>query len=198
MMKLFRLTASLLAAAVLMTAQTEHLGQHVYFNAAGGINMAVDAGLAVQKLDYDYVPFVLFVGGDEGIHGTIRRSDVIMVHNGQEYQMPDIKTFRSEYRFDNRDQRYYTSFAGSIETMISSHMKLYEFQWEQDFFPTRSSGKLVMDEISFSPHIAMKTAAYFKNPGLKKGDTVIIKVKDKMDPNIEGVVAVALQNTPKR
>ena len=197
-MKIFRMTIILLVVSALITAQTEHLGQHVYYNSEGGINIAVDAGLAVQRLDSPYVPFALYVGGDEGINATIHRNDVILIHNGQEYRMPDIKTFRSEYRFDIRDQRYYDSFAGGIESLVSSYMNQYEFQWELDFFPSRSSGKLVTDEISFSPHIALISGTYFKNPGFKVGDTVIIKVTDKKDPNISGSVTVELKEVQKR
>jgi hypothetical protein len=197
-MKLYRMTIILLAFAVIVTAQTEHVGQHVYYNSEGGINMALDAGLAVQRLDSPYVGFALMVGGDEGVNATINRKDVIMVYNGQEYHMPDIKTFRSEYRFDIRDQRYYDSFAGGIESLIGSYMRLYEFQWDRDFFPSRSSGKLVAEEISLSPHIAMVTAIYFKNPGFKVGDTLVIKVTDKSNPNISGSCTVELKEVKKR
>lgn len=197
-MKLFRITIFLLIAAIVVIAQTEHLGQHVYYNSGGGINMAVDAGLAVQRLDSPYVGFALYVGGDEGVNATINRKDVVMIYNGQEYHMPDIKTFRSEYRFDSRDQRYYDTFAGGIESLVGSYMRMYEFQWNLDFFPTRSSGKLVTDEISLSPHIAMITGAYFKNPGFKVGDTLVIKVTDKNDPSISGSCAVELKEVKKR
>ena len=197
-MKILHTTIILLVVSVLIVAQTEHLGQHVYYNSEGGINMAVDAGLAVQRLDSPYVGFALYVGGDEGVNATINRKDVILIYNGQEYHMPDIKTFRSEYRFDVRDQRYYDTFAGGIESLIGSYMRLYEFQWNLDFFPTRSSGKLVTDEISLSPHIAMITGAYFKNPGFKVGDTFVIKVTDKNNPSISGSCAVELKEVKKR
>ena len=128
-MKILHTTIILLVVSVLIVAQTEHLGQHVYYNSEGGINMAVDAGLAVQRLDSPYVGFALYVGGDEGVNATINRKDVILIYNGQEYHMPDIKTFRSEYRFDVRDQRYYDSFAGGIESLVGSYMRMYEFQW---------------------------------------------------------------------
>ena len=196
--KILHTTIILLVVSVLIVAQTEHLGQHVYYNSEGGINMAVDAGLAVQRLDSPYVGFALYVGGDEGVNATINRKDVILIYNGQEYHMPDIKTFRSEYRFDVRDQRYYDTFAGGIESLIGSYMRLYEFQWNLDFFPTRSSGKLVTDEISLSPHIAMITGAYFKNPGFKVGDTFVIKVTDKNNPSISGSCAVELKEVKKR
>jgi len=38
-----------------------------------------------------------------------------------------------------------------------------------------------------------KTKLYFKNPGFKTGDTLVIKVRDKKNPELVGAVAVVLK-----
>jgi len=41
--------------------------------------------------------------------------------------------------------------------------------------------------------VGFDTLLYFKNPGLKRGDTVTIKVRDKKDAALTGEVDVVLQ-----
>jgi hypothetical protein len=40
--------------------------------------------------------------------------------------------------------------------------------------------------------VGFNTLLYFKNPGLKRGDTITIKVKDKTDAALTGEVEVTL------
>lgn len=44
-----------------------------------------------------------------------------------------------------------------------------------------------------SDSIGFMTKLYFKNPGFKKGDQIVIAVKDKKNPNVTGSCAVILK-----
>jgi hypothetical protein len=41
--------------------------------------------------------------------------------------------------------------------------------------------------------VGFRTKLYFKNPGFKKGDQLVISVKDRKDPEIFGSCAVILK-----
>lgn len=193
-MKTSALTLFILVPALLLSAQTIHVGQHVYYNEEGVINIAVDASITVQRLDQNYVPFVLFMGTDEKGSIHIPRENVVLVYKDQEYYMPALKDFRKEYSYDNRDQRQYRNFYAGIESLVATQMRYYTFDWQDEFFPSQSSGRLAVDEATLAGSIGFTTFVYFKNPGLKIGDTVVIKVFDKDNLDIWGAVAVELKN----
>jgi len=50
-----------------------------------------------------------------------------------------------------------------------------------------------VDEGSMTGNIGFRTRCYFKNPGFKKGDKLIIRVTAKNDPNLSNEVEVVLQ-----
>jgi len=193
-MKVIRLSLLVVVTGFMLTAQTIHIGQHVYYNGEGVINIAVDASMAVQRLDKNYVPFVLFLGTDEQGSVHIPRENVVLVYNDQEYYMPELKDFREEYSYDNRDAQQYRNFYAGIESLVATRMRDYNFNWQDEFFPSRSSGHIAVDQASLTGTIGFSTFVYFKNPGFQFGDTVIIKVFDKDDPGIWGAVAVELKN----
>lgn len=194
-MKIFRLTILVLITGLLLTAQTVYIGQNVYYNGQGSITIAVDASLAMQRLEEDYVPFAVFLGMDPNANyvAAIPRENVVLIYNNQEYHMPALKDFRKEYRRDNFDYRIYTRFFAGVESLVLSQMRHYDFEMQDQFFPSRSSGKIAIDEGAVSSTIGFVTFAYFKNPGFKVGDSLIIKVTDKKDPNIWGATAVELK-----
>jgi len=194
-MKVIRLSLLIVVTGFILTAQTIHVGQHVYYNGEGAINIAADASMAIQRLDQNYVPFVLFLGTDEQGTVHIPRENVVLVYNDQEYYMPELKDFREEYSYDNRDARQYRNFYAGIESLVATHMRSYNFNRQDEFFPSRSSGRLAVDQASLTGSIGFATFVYFKNPGFQFGDTVIIKVFDRDDPNIWGAVAVELKNS---
>ena len=196
-MKSLRLLGLLIGLGVVLTAQTVHLGQHVYISTEGPLNIAIDASLTMQRLESDYVPFVVYMGGDEGVKANISRENVILIYKNQEYRMPDIKDFRKEYRSDNRDMRFYENYYAGRESLILTQMRTYHFQWDTDFFPARSTGRLVTDEIAVSGNIGFKSFLYFKNPGFEKGDVIAIKFFDKTDAEIWGACAVQLGDIQK-
>jgi hypothetical protein len=191
-MKTFHLVVWILLAGVLLPAQTVHLGQHVFYNTEGPINLAVDAGLSMQRLESDYVPFVVYMGADQGVKADISRENVVFVYKDQDIRMPDIKVFRREYRSDNRDLRVYQNYYAGVESLVFTQMRTYRFQWEYDFFPARSTGRLVTDEGAVTSSLGFKSFLYIKNPGLKKDDVIVIKVFDKTNPKIWGACAVQL------
>jgi hypothetical protein len=189
-MKLAKIALAMGLLTLMLSAQTVDLGNHVYYNEEGAINLAVDANMAVRILDNEYVPFVLYFGADPSVIANINRSDVTLVHDGRSYQMVGIKELRKEYDQDTRDWRMYSRF--SKENLALSRMRYYRFQTRYDFFPPRASNLRVTDEASVSETIGFRTFAYFKNPGFQNGDTVIINVIDKDDPEIWGASAVVL------
>jgi hypothetical protein len=190
-MKLVKIGLALSLLTIMLSAQTVDLGNHVYYNEEGAINLAVDANMAVRILDSEYIPFVLYIGADPSVIAHINRSDVTLVHDGRSYQMVDIKELRKEYDHDTRDFRMYSRF--SKENLALSRMRYYRFQTQYDFFPPRASRLRVTDEASVSETIGFRTFAYFKNPGFKDGDTVVINVVDKKDSEIWGASAVLLK-----
>ena len=147
--------------------------------------------MAVRILDSPYVPFVLYMGADPSVIANINRSDVTLVHDGRSYQMVGIKELRKEYDHDTRDYRMYSRF--SKENLALSRMRYYRFQTQYDFFPPRASNLRITDEASVSETIGFRTFAYFKNPGFKDGDTIVINVVDKEDSEIWGASAVLLE-----
>jgi len=189
-MKFPRLIFILVLFAFMLSAQTIDLGNHVFFNDEGKINIAADANLAVRVLDSPYVPFVLYLGADPRVIATFSRNDITMIHNGKAYNMVDIKELRQEYGQDTRDYRLYERF--SKDNLILSRMRFYRFQEQYDFFPPRAGNIRITDEASVSETIGFKTFAYFKNPGFQDGDQIVIQVIDKKKSEIWGATALVL------
>jgi hypothetical protein len=193
-MKMICLSLLIVVTGFILTAQTIHVGQHVYYNEEGAVNIVADASMAVQRLDQNYVPFVLYLGTDEQISVHIPRENVVLVYKDQEYSMPALKDFRKEYSYDNRDVQQYSNFYQGIQSLVATHMRTYNFSLQDQFFPSRSSGSPAVNQASVTGSIGFASFVYFKNPGFQFGDTVIIKVFDKDDPDIWGAVAVELKN----
>jgi hypothetical protein len=191
-MKLIRLWMLMAVVCVMLAAQTTHLGQRVFYNDEGVINLAVDAGLAMERIDGDYVPFVLYMGTDKGA-ATVPRENVFLIHNDTTYTLPELKDFRSEYSGDRMDNRQYTTVFMGRESLIMTRFRDYRFDWEDDFFPARGSGRLAVSQAGISNIIGFKTFAYFKNPGFKQGDQILIKVIDNKNADIWGACAVKLE-----
>ena len=189
-MKFPRLIFILVLFAFMLSAQTIDLGNHVFFNDEGKINIAADANLAVRVLDSPYVPFVLYLGADPRVIATFSRNDITMIHNGKAYNMVDIKELRQEYGQDTRDYRLYERF--NKDNLILSRMRFYRFQEQYDFFPPRAGNIRITDEASVSETIGFKTFAYFKNPGFQDGDQIVIQVIDKKKSEIWGATALVL------
>ncbi len=188
------LRLGLLCFFVLATAypQTIDLGQSVFYNDEGDIIMAADAGLAVRKLDSPYVMFMAYMVARANQSLSVHRDDVTMVYNGQEYKMPSLKELREKYKGEMNDMNTYRRLGK--EALIFSKMKFYNFPTDSDFFPvlgTRSA--LPVDEGSMANQIGFRTKFYFKNPGFKKGDQLVLKVHDRKNPELVGSVAVILQ-----
>jgi len=191
-MKIVRLVLLFSLVGLLVMAQTQHLGQRVFINEEGAINLAIDASLAVQKLDSSYVPFVLYMGTDKG-SATVPRENVFLIHNGNTYSLPELKTFRSEYKDDRNDYRQYNQVYMGQESLVMTRFRDYRFEWDRDFFPPRGSGLTVSNRAGISNVIGFKTFAYFKNPGFKKGEQVLIKVIDNKNENVFGACAAVLE-----
>lgn len=66
------------------------------------------------------------------------------------------------------------------------------FQWLYDFFPQRTESAKLIGEIKISSPVGFATRACFKNRGFKAGDTLVIKVIDKDNPDVWGGVSLKL------
>jgi hypothetical protein len=80
------------------------------------------------------------------------------------------------------------------EGIISSWIRFYRFPKRYDFYPPLTMGApLPVEEGYVDDFIGFRTKAYFKNPGLKKGDKLTIKVSDKNKPQSTGQCDVVIQ-----
>jgi hypothetical protein len=192
-MKFFKTSIVLiLTLSVAASAQfTVNLGQSVFYNNEGAITLVIDAALAVRKLDSPYVMFVAYMVANTNANMQVNRKDVVMVYNGQEYKMPSLEEWRKEHRGANADLTQYSRLGK--ESLILSELRNYNFQWDLDFFPVLGREPRHTDEGSFAGTIGFKTKLYFKNPGFKKGDEIVIKVVDSKNPEVTGSCAVVLE-----
>lgn len=174
--------------SLVAVADTEYLGNYVYSNDEELINIVADAAVAVRNMDSPYLMFVLYMFVDENVSATIERKDVVLIHKDKEYKMPSVKELRKNYSGDIRDMGLYNSLIKS--TLALSGIRFYRFPLFQDFFPSRNQATTAVDQGSMNNYIGFRTKVYFKNPGIKEGDVVVIKVKDKKDPEVYGAVAV--------
>jgi len=171
-------------------AQTIYEGQSVYFSDKEAIVITADASVAVRKLDSPYVMLMLYMGmKDFKNSATINRNNVIMVYNDQEYKMPSVKELEEKYQAVLNDMDLYRH--SGKESLVLSQMRFWKYQTGSDFFPL--PGQLAVDEGSMANNLGFRTKVYFKNPGFKKGDQIVIQVRDKNNPELTGSVAVNLK-----
>jgi len=189
-MKIMRLTVFMALLCLFLTAQTQDLGQKVYYNDEGPINIAVDAAVASRLIDSPYVMFWLYMGADENVSAQVNRENVILVFNNQEYAMASFDELRDNYDQDRRDLNIYAR--QGKQSLVTSYLRFYTFQWDLDFCPARFENVTRVDEGGFSSTVGFATKAYFKNPGFKTGDQIAIKVFDKKNREIWGAVAAVL------
>jgi hypothetical protein len=180
-----------LALSATVLPQTTDLGQSVFSSDQGDIVLTIDAALAVRKLSSPYVMFMAYMVVMGGQSVAVDRKDVTLTYNGQEYKMPSLKEWRDTYNGAQGDVTTYSRLGK--ETLVLSHLREYDFPSDQDFFPILGRGPLPTDQGSMAGMVGFRTKLYFKNPGFKKGDQLVISVKDKKDPEIVGSCAVILQ-----
>lgn len=191
-MKRFHIVFALLILSAAAFAQTKDLGLGAFANEKAPIMLAVDAGVASRGLDNPYVMFVVFMASQKaGPSVAVGRKDVTLVYNGQEYKMPSYRELRKNYGAEIRDINLYRHLGK--EGIASSWIRFYKFPNEGDFFPPLSArSRIKAEEGSMSGFYGFMTKCYFKNPGFKKGDKIIIKVTAKDKPDLSGEVAVLL------
>ena len=171
--------------------QTTELGQNVFTSDQGEIILTIDAALAVRKLDSPYVMFMAYMIVRGGQSYIVHRDDVTMNYNGQEYKMPSLKEWRDKYNGAQGDMTTYGRLGK--ETLVLSQLRDYDFPWDQDFFPILGRGPLPTDQGSMAGTVGFRTKLYFKNPGFKNGDQLVITVLDRKDPEVMGSCAVILK-----
>jgi hypothetical protein len=183
----------LLVFAVAAYPQTENLGMGAFSNAKGAIKLAVDAALVDANINSPYVMFVLYMAaGKDGVEIVVGREGIVMVYDGQEYKMPSYEELQKNYKGEIHDINFYGHLGK--EGIISSWMRLYQFPAEGDFFPPLTlRSPVVADQASIYNNAGFRTKCYFKNPGLKKGDKLVIKVTAKNRPDLSCEVEVVLK-----
>jgi hypothetical protein len=192
-MKIFTTVLALLVLSAVAFPQTEDLGMGAFSNEKGPIMLAVDASLINLDLTSPYVMFVVYMASkSENQNIAVSRDGVVMVYNGQEYKMPSLQDFRKNYKGEIRDVNFYRQLGK--EGIISSWMRLYDFPASGDFFPPLTlRAPLKTDEGSMYNFTGFRTKCYFKNPGFKKGDKLILRVTAKNKPELTGEVEVVLK-----
>jgi hypothetical protein len=188
------IAASLLMSvwvALASPAQTQDLGQGIFYSDQGTIVMAVDAVVADMKLSKPYLMFVAYMGtmGNENI--TISRDDVTLIYNGTEFKMPSIQDLNKNYSGQLND--WELDRRTGKESLVLSRMRYWSYQTGSDFFGLQSRGILGVAEGSLASTLGFKSRLYFKNPGFKKGDEIVIVVRDHKDPKLNGSCAVKFQ-----
>jgi hypothetical protein len=173
-------------------AQTQDLGQGVFYSNEGAILIAVDAGVAIRKIDSPYVMFRAFMAAGGKVDIVVAREDVVMVYKDVEYKMPVYKEFQKDYAARGNDLTLYQSLGK--ESLALSPLRNIQFPEAGDFFPVLGPSALSLtNEGSMAGTVGFKTMLYFKNPGFKTGDTLLIKVRDKKNPELVGAVAIELK-----
>lgn len=172
-------------------AQTQDLGQGIFYSDQGAVVMAVDAIVADMKLDKPYVMFMVYMGttGNENIKVT--RDDVTLVYNGKEYKMPTVRELKDNYHGELND--WELDRRTGKESLILSKMRFWSYQADTDFFPLSTRSILGVNEGSLAGNLGFKTRMYFKNPGFKKGNEIVIMVRDHKNPDLTGSCAVKFQ-----
>ncbi len=191
-MKSFKILIAILILSAAAFAQTQDLGLGAFANDEAPIMLAVDAGVAIKDLSSPYVMFVVWMAANKDSRSiVVGRKGITLLYNGQEFKMPSYKELRKGYAAELRDIALYRHLGK--EGIASSWIRFYKFPNSGDFFPplTRRAQSLT-DEGSMSGYFGFVTKCYFKNPGFKKGDKIVIRVKAKNKPDLSGEVAVLL------
>jgi hypothetical protein len=192
-MKFVKTILAVLLLVAAAYAQTEDQGMGAFSNEKGPILLAVDASLVNLAPDNHYVMFVVYMASKSPNQNiVVARDGVVMVYNGQEYKMPSFEELHKNYKGEIRDVAFYRQLGK--EGLIASWMRLYDFPQREDFFPPLTgTSPLSVDEGSMSSMTGFRTKCYFKNPGFKKGDTLVIRVTAKNKPALTGEVTVTLK-----
>jgi len=180
------------SAAAFPQKPPEELGQGVFYSAAGDIAIGVDATIVDMRLKSPYIMFMAYVVAGHDKSYTVKRNDVVMVYKGQEYQMTPIKEVEEKYRQIREDIGLQRRF--NKELLLFSKMQEYSFPYENEFFPGPGQNQpLAVNSGQVTGLVGFKTKLYFKNPGLAKGDELIIKIRDEHNLQTMGQVKVVIQ-----
>jgi hypothetical protein len=192
-MKVFKTAFLLFVLCAAAYPQTEDLGMGAFSNDKTPIMLAVDASLVNLNIGSPYVMFVVYMAAKaENQNIVVSRDGVVMIYNGQEYKMPSLQELRKNYQAEIRDISLYRHLGK--EGLISSWMRLYDFPASGDFFPPLTlNSQIRADEGSMYNFTGFRTKCYFKNPGLKKGDKLVLRVTAKNNPELKGEVEVTLK-----
>jgi len=105
--------------------------------------------------------------------------------------MPSLRELRKNYEAEIRNITLCRHLGK--EGIASSWMRFYRFPADGDFFPPLTPrSRIRADEGFMTGYNGFVIKCYFKNPGFKKGDKLVIRVTAKNKPELTGEVAVVL------
>ena len=97
-MKLVRVAVLVVLVCAAALPQTKELGEGVFTNTVGDITLAVDATVAIMKIDSPYLMFMAYMVPPNAKSISVGRNDVTMSYNGQDYPMPSLKEVNEKYK----------------------------------------------------------------------------------------------------
>ncbi len=191
-MKFVRVAVFVFIVFAIALPQTKQLGDGVFTNTVGDITLAVDATVAIMKIDSPYLMFMAFMVSPNAKSISVGRNDVILSYNGQDYPMAPLKEINEKYKGGRDDMGLYRRFGKEI--LLFDTMRYFKFPQQGEFFPVPGFGaELAVNEGNFTGEVGFESKLYFKNPGVKKGDVVTIRVRDRKNAAIAADVAVTLK-----
>lgn len=162
-------------------AETRHLGNYSYIDTDSPLLIAVNASVAAKRLSKDYLPLVVYIGGDHGVTATLNRASFTLVYQDQKIALPSLKELRTSY---NQDVMDLTILSKETEHIFPSEMSRFDYQKRVDFFPARNQSFVVAEEATVNWKQGLRTKLYFQNPGIEKGDTATLQITPEGQPDL--------------
>ncbi len=187
-MKKLLIVLTVLTVVFNVSAKTKQVAKHTFVNKDATIKVGVDTTLAVRNLDKPVIPLKLFVACQKNASAHLDRNSFILVYKGKEYKMPAFTYVKKAYKSDIKDRRVFSLADSHIYAAMDSK---HSFKTVQ-FFPNRQYRGLIENAAYVNFKTGMDSILFFENPGFKKGDTIILKVVDKTNKQIQGSVRLTL------
>lgn len=193
LMKIARFLGAVLVVSLTAFPETKNLGMGAYTSESGAILLLVDSALVARTLDNPYVMFYAFMAcKDINQKITVAAKDIVVVYKGKEYSLPSGKELREKHKGMLRHLRLYANMGK--EGVEASWIQAYKFPSRAHYFNERESNPTIpaLAEWSMYGLYGFSMPLFIENIGFAKGDTVIFKVRDAKNPELNGEVEVVL------
>jgi len=183
MKKLLIIAILLIVNSPLMSKDSQ-IGKTTFINTDNVIKLGVDTTVSTKRTDSDLIPFTIFAVCKNSFSAHFDRNSFILVFNGKEYHMPDYKFVKENYTKFLQDKKLFTRSHEHISAAMGAKHIFKAIR----FFPDNQYKGLVENVAYVDYKTGMTSVLFFKNPGIKAGDTVTIKVIDsKKQQNISTI-----------